>query len=140
MGRGIQAALPAEVDGLRAKVERWRQQRKGLGPMPEKLWTEAAELAARSGINPICQAMGLSYTTLKMRMTPGAAPRQASSPESSAKAFSFVELRGESLLGGVQAGPVLEITSKDGVHLVLRFPAGSAVNLESLLASILGRR
>ena len=68
MGRSVRAPLPVEVDEVRARIERWRQQRKCLGPMPEKLWAEAAELAVRFGMSPICQNMGLSYGALKTRM------------------------------------------------------------------------
>jgi hypothetical protein len=46
MGRGLQAPLPAEVDEVRAKMKRWRQQRKRLGPMPDQLWAEAGDLAS----------------------------------------------------------------------------------------------
>ncbi len=58
MGRHVREPLPVEVDEVRANVERWRQQRKCLGPMPEKLWAETVELASRFGMNPIATTSG----------------------------------------------------------------------------------
>ena len=40
MGRRVRAPLPAEVDEVRTKVERWRLQRKCLGLMPEKVYAD----------------------------------------------------------------------------------------------------
>ena len=68
MGRSVRTPLPPKVDEIRAKFERWRQQRKCLGPMPEKLSAETAELASRFGMNPICHHMVLSYAALKTRL------------------------------------------------------------------------
>jgi hypothetical protein len=149
MGRRIREPLPAEVDEVRAKVERWRQQRKCLGPMPEKLWAEAAELASRFGMNPICHHMGLSYAALKTRMDKRlslkpSVPKQNPAPQPKPKpqpmAPTFVELGGDSLLVGLQAGPVLEVSTPDGVRVVLRLPAGSSVDLASLMTAFLGCR
>ena len=149
MGRHVRAPFPAEVDEVRAKVERWRQQRKCLGPMPEKLWAEAAELASHFGMNPICHHMGLSYAALKTRMdqrlslkrsVPKHHPTPQSKPKLQPMAPTFVELDGDSLLGGIQAGPVLEVSTPAGVRVVLRLPAGSSVDLASLMTSFLGCR
>ncbi len=155
MGRSVRAPLPVEVDEVRARIERWRQQRKCLGPMPEKLWAEAAELAVRFGMSPICQNMGLSYGALKTRMdkhssqqhpAPKPHPEQTlihalpPRPKPQPMAPTFVELGGDSLLGGIQAGPVLEVSTPDGVRVVLRLPTGSSVDLASLMTAFLGCR
>jgi len=155
MGRSVRAPLPAEVDEVRARIERWRQQRKCLGPMPEKLWADVVELATRCGMNPICHSMGLSYGALKTRMdkrlgqqrpAPKPQPELAQNPAPRSKpkpqpmAPTFVELGGDSLLGGIQAGPVLEVSTPDGVRVVLRLPAGSSVDLACLMTAFLGCR
>jgi len=45
---------------------------------------------------------------------------------------------------GFQAGapgcPAVEVISPDGARMVMRWPAGSAVEVEALMASFLGRR
>ena len=153
MGRNGSKPLPAEVDEVQARIERWRHQRKGLGPMPGNLWSEAAELAQRFGINAICRHMGLNYTASKSHLDPGQSPRlQASKPTSKTvlkptpkptpkpvpKAPIFVELGADSAHGAAQAGPVLEVTSPSGVQIVLRLPAGNSADLGSLMTALLG--
>ncbi len=156
MGRSGNKPLPAEVDEVRARIERWRHQRKGLGPMPGNLWSEAAELAQRFGINAICRHMGLNYTALKSHLDPGQSPRlQASKPtsKSASKATSktaskatpkpvpkapiFVELGVDTALGAAQAGPVLEVTSPSGVRILLHLPAGNSADLATLMTALL---
>jgi hypothetical protein len=108
--------------------------------MPDQLWAEAAELASRFGISPVCQAMGLSYAALKTRMNPSAGRGQLPVPPPKSQAPVFMELGGESLLSEIQAGPVLEVTSPEGMRLVLRLPVGITVDLASLMTSFLGCR
>jgi hypothetical protein len=123
--------------------------------MPEKLWTEVLELAARFGVNPIRQIMGLTYGTLKARLEkehghtrPAPKPQTelclhplpTSKPNQHPVPPAFVELGGSHLLGGIQAGPVLEVSTPDGVRVVIRLPVGSSVDLASLMTSFLGGR
>ena len=53
---------------------------------------------------------------------------------------TFVEIGGDSLLGRIQAGPVLEVSTPDGMRIVLRLPSGSSVDLASLMTAFLGCR
>jgi hypothetical protein len=119
--------------------------------MPEKLWADVVELATRFGMNPICRNMGLSYGALKTRMdkrpgqqhpVPKPHPEPAVSPASQPQPMTptFVELGGDSFLSGIQAGPVLEVSTPDGVRMVLRLPAGSSLDLASLMTAVLGCR
>jgi len=155
MGRSVREPLPAEVDEVRARIERWRKQRKCLGPMPEKLWADVVELATRFGMNPICRSMGLSYGALKIRMDkllgqkhsvpkqhpePDLRPALKPNPKPQPMAPTFVELGGDSFLGGIQAGPVLEVSTPEGVRVVLRLPAGSPVDLAGMMTAFLGCR
>lgn len=69
MGRRRETkALPAGVEELRGRVERWRRTRKKRSPMPEELWEDAARLARVHGVSPIARWLGLSYYTLQGRM------------------------------------------------------------------------
>jgi hypothetical protein len=123
--------------------------------MPEKLWVDVVELAKRFGMNPICRSMGLSYGALKTRLDKCSGPQQPTSkprpepilspvpqpkPKVQAMAATFVELGGDNLLSEIQAGPVLEVSTRDGVRVVLRLPAGSSVDLASLMTTFLGCR
>lgn len=59
--------LPAAIENLRQRVNRWRENRKKHGPMPEKLWLEAVRLAQEYGVYAISRPVGLEYATLKRR-------------------------------------------------------------------------
>ncbi len=56
------------VTDARRRVEVWRRTRPTRGPMPAKLWEEAAQLAGVHGINPIARALGLEYYALKRHL------------------------------------------------------------------------
>ena len=67
MQRSKLSDLPASVDALGARVDRWRQSpSKGLR-MPEALWKAAARLARAHGLSPVAKALGLDYYSLKKR-------------------------------------------------------------------------
>lgn len=59
MERRGREVFPAEVDRVKAKVELGRQQGKSLSPMPEELWTQAAELASHFGVTPTNMQPGI---------------------------------------------------------------------------------
>jgi len=107
--------------------------------MPEDLWRAAGEWASKVGINPVCKALGLSYSDLKKRAQPKQALQvfQRSGPLPP----TFAELDGAFFAGGVsQAGPTVEVTNPDGGRLVMRLAPGGTVDAIGLLESFLGRR
>src|ERR1700738_3835917 len=55
----------AEVDGLRGRIEGWRQSRPKSRPMPEELWQEASAAAKRLGTGRVARALGLNFEALK---------------------------------------------------------------------------
>ncbi len=102
---------------LYRRFERWRNAHTGRLPIPERLWTAAAELAREHGVFPTAKALHLEYGKLKERAeAPGqekkvvrkvrsAIPRQAEStaaptfmelitPRSGSAASAVVELEG----------------------------------------------
>ena len=68
MKRQSKSVLPDSVTGFRCRLEEWRKSRTTLGPMPEALWNEAVELAARHGVAPISRDFHLDYSRLKRRL------------------------------------------------------------------------
>lgn len=105
--------------------------------MPEKLWSEATEWARCYGINPVCGALGLSYTDLKKRMGQSHGLRQVL--KTAPMKATFMELDGAMVLPDAPVGAVVEVTSADGGHMVLRLPAGSPLDPFGLVTSFLGR-
>jgi len=56
------------IDEVRARFEEWRQNRQGKSPIPDELWSAAAELARKDGINRTAAELHLDGGKLKRRM------------------------------------------------------------------------
>jgi len=69
---------PDPVNEFRRRLEEWRESRSKQRPMPEALWSEAAELAARHGVSPISLAFHLDFSRLKRRLEAIRTPASAS--------------------------------------------------------------
>lgn len=63
-----QHQIPQELHELQNRIEQWRQNRPRLGPMPEELWREAAQLASRLTPSIVAGHLRLGYVALKNRM------------------------------------------------------------------------
>lgn len=137
MGRHLREALPAEIQEVRASLDAWRETRKSGVGLPEDLWSKATAWAGRFGINPVCRALGLSYTDLKKRMAPVHQVRQV--PRAVAVEPTFIELDRGGFQDGIHGGAVVELFSADGARMVMRWPSGGVVDAGSLVASFLGR-
>jgi hypothetical protein len=66
---GVRGEPPVELGALAQRLEAYRRNREGRGPLPEPLWTEAARLAQEGyGVWRVQQALRLSYYGLKQRL------------------------------------------------------------------------
>jgi len=59
--------IPPDMQKLYRRFERWRNAHTGRLPIPERLWTTAAELAREYGVFPTAKALHLEYGKLKER-------------------------------------------------------------------------
>jgi len=59
--------IPPDIQRLYRRFERWRSAHTGRLPIPERLWTAAAELARKHGVSPTAKALHLEYGRLKER-------------------------------------------------------------------------
>jgi len=57
-----------DIDEVRTRFENWRQTRVGKARIPDELWSAAAEVARRDGINRTAAALDLDGGKLKRRM------------------------------------------------------------------------
>jgi hypothetical protein len=74
------------IDEVRTRFEQWRQTREGRIPIPDELWSMAAEVARRDGVNRTATVLHLDGGKLKRMMgTLNAVDNRAESP-------TFVEL------------------------------------------------
>ena len=56
------------MDEVRARFDEWRQNRQGRSPIPDALWSAAAELARKDGINRTAAELHLDGGKLKRLM------------------------------------------------------------------------
>jgi hypothetical protein len=56
------------IDAVRARFEEWRQNRQGKSPIPDELWSAAAELARKDGVNRTAAELHLDGGKLKRLM------------------------------------------------------------------------
>ncbi|MGC1451301.1 MAG: hypothetical protein WA830_14830 [Candidatus Sulfotelmatobacter sp.] len=59
--------ISPDMQRLYKRFERWRSAHTGRLPIPERLWTAAAELAREHGVFPTAKALRLEYGKLKDR-------------------------------------------------------------------------
>ena len=59
--------LPARLENLRQRFERWRRTRKVRSHIPEPLWAAAVKSAAKYGIHRTAKALRVDYYALKKR-------------------------------------------------------------------------
>jgi hypothetical protein len=57
--------IPHNMRRLYRRFERWRSAHTGRLPIPERLWTAAAELAREHGVFPTAKTLHLEYGKLK---------------------------------------------------------------------------
>ena len=139
MGRPKHADLPSQIGEILARIQAWRSSRKSGAPMPEDLWREAGDWAAKVGINPVCKALGLSYADLKKRLQPKQVLGVLQLPKSVQPTFAALD--GAFFTSEMSpVGPVVEVTKPDGGRLVVRLALGSAVDTLGLLQSFLEPR
>ena len=59
--------ISPDMQRLYKRFEQWRSAHTGRLPIPERLWTAAAELAREHGVFPTAKALHLEYGKLKDR-------------------------------------------------------------------------
>ncbi len=102
--------LPAGLERLRKRLERWRQARKPRSRIPDSLWAAAAALAKTYGVNRTARTLRLAYYSLKERVdreaaaTAGASAMPVTAP--------FIELMTSPCTGSCQCR--LELENGDG--------------------------
>lgn len=114
MTRGKGSRVP-DIDELRSRFERWRRTRQGKARIPDELWSAAAALARRDGVNRTAAALHLDGSKLKRQMTAAdARPRRAAPP-------AFVEL----VASGADGAPEYTV-EMEGRHGKLRIHSKGA--------------
>ncbi len=81
------AEVPADVEAVRRRFERWRRVRKVHTPIPESLWAAAVRLAGQYGVSRTARALRVGYYSLQERVERETACAGATSATLSEPAF-----------------------------------------------------
>jgi len=69
MGMRRSAGIPAPLENVRLRFERWRRSRTGRQRIPETLWAAAVDLARDYGVHRTAKTLRLDYYRLRKRVT-----------------------------------------------------------------------
>jgi hypothetical protein len=119
-------ALPGAADSLRRRIETWRRTRKRGSPMPEALWTAAAELAKAHGVLRIARAVRVDFGALKKRVH-----GLATAEKKTACPPGFVEIPAFATPAVSEA--VLELADDTGAKMTCRLADGAALDVIALV-------
>ncbi|MBV8111317.1 MAG: hypothetical protein JOZ35_07305 [Hyphomicrobiales bacterium] len=124
-----------DLEAVREALTYWRRHHGGRGrPIPESLWSRAADVARVSGVAETARALRLDATRLAKRVEGGTelAPRRIDEPT------TFVEVGGLEL-GAPRRVAVVELVGREGDRVRVEVGAGSAVDLVALARAFWGR-
>ncbi len=127
--------LPATVDALSERIEKWRQNRSKLGRMPEDLWLEAAAMAREHGVTRVSRALRIDFASLKKRTgslpsCPSPAPRVVES--------GFVELEVSSSSPETDHPvAVVSLSRRDGSRMVVELGRSHPLDVVGLARAFL---
>ena len=126
--------LPARLEGLRRRFERWRAARTGRSRIPEALWASAALAANTYGTSRTAQVLRVNPSRLKRHLDRRTA---ASVPESEGEPH-FVELTPFMPNGSSEC--VLELEDGSGAKMRVQLKGIGTPDLATISQSFWTRR
>lgn len=127
------------IEGLRDRIEGWRQSSPKSRNMPEELWKEASAAAKRLGACRVARALGVKYETLKQRVLANGAAGFGGEATVLPSGTHFIELTGLSGLSHTAADEaVVELAAADGARLTIRLK-GAGLDVVALVSAFRGR-
>jgi hypothetical protein len=129
-GRG----LPARLEGVRRRFERWRRTREIGTRIPDSLWASAVKVAGRHGIHRTAKALRVDYYSLKKRVEEEAACSRRLSEGGSVP--TFVELACPAQAGCGEC--LVELEDAGGAKMRVQLKGIEAPDLVALSRSFWG--
>ena len=141
MGTKRTRDLPARLEGLRRRFERWRRTRKVRTRIPDPLWASAVKLATQYGIHRTAKVLRVDYYALKKRVEQKAAiagtqrktAATASKLPEAAAGARFLELPAAPWVGSGEC--TLELEDAGGAKLRVHLKGFEAPDLAALTRS-----
>ena len=125
-------ALPASLEALRRRFERWRRTRTARSRIPDALWTSAVQAAGRYGLHRTTQALRLDYYALKKRVEDAASDRESDREA----AATFLELPVPVSNGAAEC--IVELEDPSGAKMRLHLKGGAVPDVTALARSFWG--
>ena len=122
--------LPARLDGVQRRFERWRRTRKIPSRIPGPLWAAAARMASTYGISRTAKALRVSYHVLKQRVDEGAT---ATGESEKGGVATFLELAPPTRVGFCQC--TLELEDASGAKMRVHLQSAETPDLAALSRS-----
>jgi hypothetical protein len=136
MDIGRARELPARLEGVRRRFERWRETRRGRARIPDSLWAAAARAAGRYGISRTAGVLGVNSRRLKEHL--GAQAAAVGGETETKDAARFVELSAFAGSGACQC--LLELEDGSGAKLRVRLRGtGMPGTIRRMVVAALGR-
>jgi hypothetical protein len=132
--------LPARLEAIRRRLERWRQIRTGRSRIPAGLWASAVKAAGRYGLNPTARALGLDYKSLQrhVAVAAGRSDGQIGNARPGRETpTTFVELASPVGCGSL-AECVLELENAGGAKMRIHLKGVPITDLAALSRSLWG--
>ncbi len=129
-GRGV----PAQLENVRQRFERWRQARTVRTRIPEPLWAAAVEMAKEYGVNLTAKTLRVDYYRLKKRVEQEAASSTGAPCEGSTA--TFLELAAPVVSRSGEC--IVELEDGYGAKMRVHLKGAEAPDLAALSRSFWG--
>jgi len=131
MGTRKTRALPARLEGVQRRFERWRQTRKIPARIPGPLWASAVRMASTYGIAHTAKTLRVNYTALKKRIEHEAVVSPSVPKES--RGATFLELAPPTRAGSCRC--TLELENASGAKMRVHLQGDETPDLAALSRS-----
>jgi hypothetical protein len=131
MGTNRRGELPARLEEVRRRLERWRRTHAARSRISEPLWASVVKMAEKYGVHRTAKALRLDYYSVKKRVEQQAVDADASLPEGGAAAF--VELASATRGGSCEC--TVEFEDSSGAKMQVYFKGVETPDLASLSRS-----
>jgi hypothetical protein len=133
------AHFPHGVSVVRDRFKTWRKAKSGRERIPPRLWSAAAALCERHGVNLVSRWLRLNHTALRERFRAAARPEQKKAPPAFVEWVSAAPAVVPPSSLAPTAEYVVEVDPGQGPGVRVR-ARGAAVADVAALARLLGER
>lgn len=119
--------MPPGVRAVRDRFEAWRKAKSGREKIPERLWSQAAELGRRHGVNLVSHWLRLNHSDLRDRIGAIRAPKRGTK-----EGPAFIEWTPALLSQAAAAEFVVELEARQGGILRVRSRGAGVADVAEL--------